>query len=110
MKRLLKRPLKAFWRWTHPLRRPLVRKAEAFLARAYANAPIPAPHVHVDCHCRVTEETGVLMDFMVRELVRLQDQVERLHLTVEDLAPAAACLSLVHGLDAEDNIDRSVAG
>ena len=107
MKSLLKRPLKALWRWTHVLRRPIVRKAEAFLARAYAKAPIPAPHIH--CHCRVTEETGVLMDFMVRELVRLQDQVDRVHQAVDDLAPASASLSVVHGLGDDDRETRSVA-
>jgi hypothetical protein len=88
MKRLIKRPLKAIWRWTAPARRPFVRKAEAFLARAYAQAPIPAPHVHLTCNCRVTEETSLLMDYMVRELVRLQTQVERLQEAVDDLSPA----------------------
>ncbi len=110
MKRLIKRPLKAFWRWTHPLRRPFTRKAEAFLARAVAQAPIPAPHVHVGCNCRVNEETSVLMDFMVRELVRLQDQVERLQVAVEDLAPAGASFHVVNGVEGDEVVTRSAAG
>ena len=107
MKRLIKWPLKVVWRWTAPLRRPIVRKLEAFLARAYAQAPIPHPHIHIACNGRVTEETGVLMDFLVRELVRLQDQVERLQQTVENLAPSGTALSVVNGGDPRA---RSAAG
>lgn len=107
MKRLIKRPLKAIWRWTHPVRRPFVRKAEALLARSFAHAPVPQPHVHVACNCRVNEETGVLMDFMVREMVRLQDQIERLQQAVEDLAPSGKGLSVVNG---DEPVARSAAG
>lgn len=110
MKRLIKRPLKALWRWTHPLRRPVVRKVEALLARSIAQASLTAPHFHVTCNGRVTEETGVLMDFVVRELVRLQDQVDRLQQSVEDLAPRAAGLSVVNGLDGDETVARSAAG
>jgi hypothetical protein len=110
LKRLIKRPFKALWRWTSVLRRPIARKAEAFLIRAYMHAPIPAPHVHVGCNCRVNEETGVLMDFMVRELVRLQDQVERLQYAVVELAPTGSAFHVVNGLEADDAVTRSVAG
>src|SRR6185312_11031777 len=99
MKRLMKRPFKAIWRLTHPVRRPIVRKLEAFLARSYALGPVAPHHVHVSCDCRVAEETSLLMDYMVRELVRLQSQVERLQQAVDDLTPATTALSVVCGAE-----------
>ena len=103
MKRWLKLPARAFWRLTGPLRRPFYRRLEALIRR---NAVQPAPHVHVACH--VTEETNLLMNHMVRELVRLQTQVERLRESVEDLAPTASGLAVV-GDDDDDEI-RAAAG
>ena len=108
MKSLIKRPLKAVWRWTHPLRRPVLRKVEAFLARTYAQA-VPSPHVHVACNCRVNEDTSVLMDFLVRELVHLQDQVESLRETVADMSQEGRGLTVVNGPDALEHA-RSAAG
>jgi hypothetical protein len=105
MKRLVKRPLQLVWRLTLPARRPLVRRLEDLIARATAR---PAPQVHVACE--VSAETGVLMDHMVRELVRLQGQVEALRLTVEQLAPAPAALAVVSDFDGEEPITRSAAG
>ena len=66
MKRLVKGPIKAVWRWTAPLRRPVVDRFEAMLRRC-----CDRPHV-----CHVTAETALLMDHLVRELVRLQKQVD----------------------------------
>jgi hypothetical protein len=109
MKRLIKQPLKALWRWTGIVRRPFVRKAEAFLARSYAQAPIPHPHVHVACNCRVNEDTGVLMDFLVRELVRLQDQVVRLQTTIEERTTAGGGFQVVGGSESDGPRVTSVA-
>jgi hypothetical protein len=68
MKRLVKRALKAAWRSTESLRRPILSKLERFLRRCLV--PTDASQLN---------ETDVLMDHVVRELVRLQCQVEALH-------------------------------
>ena len=74
MKRILKQSLKAAWRATAFLRRPLITRFEAMITRAAARSP------HT---CHVALETSVLMDHLVRELARLQDQIELLRETVE---------------------------
>src|SRR5947209_4293380 len=88
MKRLVKSVLKAMWRGTLPLRRPLLRKFEAYLARCLR----PAERF-------VTDETNVLMDHVIRELVRLQRQVEALHEAIEDLAPAHVAPTVADEVD-----------
>jgi hypothetical protein len=115
MKRLLKLPLKALWRLTRPVRRPIIRKIEALIRRSVPAPPPPpppppAPQIHLTCE--VTEKTGLLldqanllMDHMVRELFRLQSQVERLQQSVEDLTPAITSLNIVGRVD-----DESLAG
>ncbi len=77
MKRQIKRLLKAAWRSTVPIRRPILAKVEQFLRRCLTGAGQGLPN-----------ETDVLMDHMVRELVRLQRQVEALELAVLDRLPA----------------------
>ena len=77
MKRLIKPVLKFFWRATNPLRRPLARKFEQYLSRCLK----PTEAILAD-------ETNTLMEHVVRELVRLQRQVEYLQHTVEDLSAA----------------------
>jgi hypothetical protein len=76
MKRFLKRVLKAAWRTTEPIRAPIVRKLENFLRRALQPTE-PG----------MLNETDVLMDHVVRELVRLQCQVETLQQTIVELLP-----------------------
>jgi hypothetical protein len=89
MKRLLKVPARMMWRMTRPLRVPIMRKFDAMIMRIFAqNRNL----MHV---CHVTEETSLLMDHMVRELVRLQTKVESLQATVEDLSSAGTTLSIV---------------
>ena len=75
MKSLIKAPLKALWRWTLPIHRPILRKISGFIARSVTSSVNQAP---------VTEETGLLMDHMIRELVRLQKQVEHLQTLIEE--------------------------
>ena len=75
MKTLIKAPLQAIWRWTFPLRRPVIIKISSFIERS-----VPRP-VH---YCHVSDETGLVMDHMVRELIRLQQQVEHLHTLIEE--------------------------
>jgi hypothetical protein len=83
MKRLLKPPLKAIWRGTALLRRPFLRKLEGFLRRCLA--PTEPPRVP-----EVTPrdlEIEALMDHVVRELVRMQSQVEMLQQAIVELLP-----------------------
>jgi hypothetical protein len=79
MKRLLKRGIKALWRGMEPLRRPILRKIELFLRRCLQ------PNEQA-----LLGETDVLMDHVIRELVRLQCQVEALEQTIVELLPAHA--------------------
>ncbi len=105
MKRLLKLSIKAVWRLALPLRRPVIRRLDELIRR---NAIQPPPQVHLSCH--VPEETSLVMDHMVRELVRLQIQINRLQQTVEGLVPDEANhLSVVGSLDDEPR-SRSAAG
>src|SRR3954454_18686983 len=77
MKKIIKRGLKAVWRMMEPVRRPIMRKLENFMRRCLVAAEPGLNH-----------ETDVLMDHVVRELVRLQCQVESLEQAVLDLADA----------------------
>ena len=77
MKRLVKRGLKALWRSSEFVRRPILCKAELFFRRCLRNTEFGT-----------ASETDVLMDHVVRELVRLQCQVEVLQQTILELLPA----------------------
>ena len=89
MKRLLKKPAKLIWRMTRPIRVPIMRKFDATITRIFAqNRNL----LHV---CHVTEETSLLMDHMVRELVRLQAKVESLQATIEEHSSSGTTLSIV---------------
>ncbi len=90
MKRLVKAGFKALWRCMLPLRRPLMRKFEAYLARCLR----PTERF-------ITDETNVLMDHVVRELVRLQRQVESLQQAIEELSPAQGGLAIAGEIDPE---------
>jgi hypothetical protein len=78
MKRLVKRGLKVIWRGTEPLRRPITGRVELFLRRCLQ----PTEQ-------SLAGETDALMDHVVRELVRLQCQVEALQQAVLERLPAA---------------------
>ena len=99
MKRLVKRVLKMLWKATSPLRRPILRKAEAFLTRCLR--PTEALLAH---------ETNVLMDHVVRELVRLQRQVEGLQQAVEDLTLLTAGPAIAGEIEAKKDSRPSDAG
>lgn len=95
MKRLVKRVLKALWRATAPLRRPFLRKIEGFLTRCLR--PTEA---------LLANEANVLMDHVVRELVRLQRQVEGLQQAIEDLTLATAGPAIAGEIEPEDGSER----
>src|SRR4029077_7255981 len=77
MKRLVKRGLKVLWRGTEPLRRPIIQRLELFLRRCLQ--PMEQG---------LSQETDVLMDHVVRELVRLQCQVEAMQQVLLDFVAA----------------------
>ncbi len=108
MKYLIKRPMKALWRWTHPVRRPITRKVEAMISRAC----LVQLSTHPTMVSPVGEETALLMDHMIRELIRLQTRVDKLQGTIEDLSANSSTfdLTVVHERDGDERVARSAAG
>jgi hypothetical protein len=98
MKRLVKHILKGLWRATSPLRRPILRKVEAFMTRSLRQSEALLAH-----------ETNVLMDHVVRELVRLQRQVEGLQQAVEDLTLLTAGPAIAGEIEPDDASGASAA-
>jgi hypothetical protein len=69
----MKRLLKALWRATYPLRRPIMARADAFVAACVARA--------LETHSPTRElasEVNLVLDAVVTEQFRLQAQVEEL--------------------------------
>jgi hypothetical protein len=97
MKRLVKSAARRAWRWTSPVRRPASRKATAFVAGVIEPALREEVHPRLDHLVRgqsilrtevgtYRNETNLLLDSLVREVSRLQDQVETLQgLLIESL-------------------------
>lgn len=86
MKRLFKGVGKTIWRATGFVRRPLSRRMSRFIAEAVSGqAAEVAQAVHVSrCSAdALAEETNLLLDSVVRELARLQRQVETLREAVD---------------------------
>lgn len=81
MKRRVKNLLKSCWRATFPLRRPILVKTEGFLRRCMGTA--------------ANNEQAVVLDLVVRELVRLQDEVEALRRSIDDLRDGHAGLNVL---------------
>jgi len=79
MKDLLKAILRKAWRATAPVRRPIARKIHAHITSCVDAAYRPPAVVMPD-------EAFVLMDQVVRELVRLQRQVDTLQESLDALA------------------------
>ena len=77
MKRLVKTLAKACWRGTEFVRKPFLRKFEAYLSRCLR----PTERLLAD-------ETSTLMEHVVRELVRVQRQLDTLQQAVDELTPA----------------------
>ena len=73
MKRFLKGRLQAVWRWTSPLRRPLMCKIDCYIDRCLE----PTERLLASGRLR-DEETNLVMNYVVRELIHLQRQVETL--------------------------------
>ena len=75
VKRFAKGTLKFGWRLTRPIRRPIVRRAEAWIDR----------YLLITAH-EATEHANLGLDFAAAELARMQAQVEALTREVEGLA------------------------
>jgi len=132
MKRLVKKVVRAAWRATSPIRGPvsrrfhdqLVQAGIAALAQAEAvsvhervlpplywgfEAQIAATHSSARA---ISAETSLVLNSMVRELARLQIQVEVLQQMVQDNGRAHGGLSIVgeagEGRDAYSPRDRPV--
>jgi hypothetical protein len=93
MKRLVKNFAKALWRGTFPLRRPFLRKLENYLSRCLR----PTEQL-------LTDETNTLMEHVVRELVRLQRQVDYLQQSIEELAPETDKLAIAGEIAPEEKL------
>lgn len=79
MKRHVKRVLRAGWNATFPLRRPFLVRLEAFFRRCMPNSA----------------EATIVMDHVVRELLRLQEQVDYLQSTLEEMRAERETLTIV---------------
>ncbi|MBX6311668.1 MAG: hypothetical protein IRY99_01900 [Isosphaeraceae bacterium] len=125
MKQMLRAVIRALWRASAPLRRPLVRKIDAKVMQAVGVAiqaevqpirqqlqEIPAGLRGLELalnHARyVTDnhlsDTNLVLDSVVRELARLQRQIEILQEMVQDGAVASARLSVVGEPEAEERL------
>jgi hypothetical protein len=94
MKRLVKKVLRIGWRWTSPLRAPVARKFESYLKGCLKHE-----------EWFLTDQTSVLMDHLIRELVRLQRQVDYLQQTIEERAAIGARPMIAGELDATTDGD-----
>jgi hypothetical protein len=83
MKRCVKRALRVFRRSVSGLLRPVLVRIHgpiAALLRTPTQEPVP-----------VTAELDLVLDAVVRELVRLQEKVEALERTIDESRSADAC-------------------
>ena len=76
MKRLFKQPARILWRITGPLRRPLIRKFDRHLLQLFGSVAV---------HCNAPADLELTLSSVVRELARLQLQVEALQQQIDDL-------------------------
>jgi hypothetical protein len=77
MKRVIKAALKTVWRLFRPAVRPLRAWFEATLARSLQPT-----------ETRIMDESRVLMEHVIRELIRLQQQVDQMEDSIRSLRPA----------------------
>jgi hypothetical protein len=87
MKRMIKGLLRACWRATAPIRRRVSPLLSGFIAEAVGGqfAEVnQAIHVTRCATLAVAEDTNLVLDSVVRELARLQRQIEILREVVEE--------------------------
>lgn len=128
MKRLIKRAAKGAWNLTGPLRRPIMRRVDAKLQRVISNAVVSSRDAtgvspeslrhHIDATERAFEhlqyslgalhhktdqastEIDIVLNTLVREIARLQQQVDALHDAV-DAATSNRAIGLAVVADSE---------
>jgi hypothetical protein len=83
IKRMLRSIAKAGWAGIGPVRRPLIRKFQRSVVDEIGRRV--AQHVHTAPASTTLQDIDLVLDSMVRELTRLQAQVEVLQLQVEEL-------------------------
>jgi hypothetical protein len=124
MKRIIKSIARRVWRALDPLRRPLLRKFTYQVNRSV----IPDVEDRLDRHTKVVlgrlepiearckyaeafvQELSLVLDSMVRELTRLQSQVEGLHERIEELSPGAPLVRFDGGGESDDHEGLGTGG
>jgi hypothetical protein len=81
----MKRLVKILWRWTSPVRRPFQTRLEAFLAGCLARALETQNPARV-----VADEVGLVLDAVVAEQFRLQEQLDDLRGMLAEMSAAPA--------------------
>lgn len=110
MKSILKSVGRRFWRLGAPLRRPVARRVAAHVSESVSVALREQMNPRLDhavlaiSHARTEvgtyrNETNLLLDSLVRELSRLQDQVEILQQLVAESVDSGARLAAVEVSD-----------
>ena len=91
MKRMIKSIARAMWAGIGPVRRPLVRKFHLLMNDRHRSVVDEidqrvAQHFHARSQFAesIVQELNLVLDSMVRELTRLQAQVEVLHQQIEE--------------------------
>jgi hypothetical protein len=121
MKRLIKRALKPFWRMTAPIRRPVMRKMDAKIHAMVAGSiraeVLPTIEASLAASARVLErleasvaaanhtaqtmacDMDLMLGSVIREVARLQAQVDAIDEFVAHAVSPGHSLSLVDGDD-----------
>lgn len=93
MKQHVKRIAGRLWRLTQPIRHPLVRRLTLFLDERFSNQLSPR-FARVDAiqrgHGELVRDLDLLSESMVRELVRLQTQIESIERLLQSVVADSA--------------------
>ena len=113
MKRMIKSVARAMWAGIGPVRRPLVRKFHLWMNRSVVDEidQRVAQHFHARSQFAesIVQELNLVLDSMVRELTRLQAQVEVLHQQIEEQSTGAPVVRF-GTIDEDDDCDPNAVG
>jgi hypothetical protein len=119
MKRLIKRMLKVMWQKTAFLRRPIVRRVDhrldAILQQVIEKNLANTLHKFETANNCLVYEVNLVLNSVVRELARLQMEMETLQQMIEELGSHHSGLSIVsdsqdHDLFTEREDDHAQVG
>ena len=103
MKRKLKQALGILWRKSATVRGPILRKidrrADALITQAVKEQLVPVTN-RLDHSASLAYETNLMLNSLVREVARLQMQIEVLQNVLDDATAEQSGLSIV--ADGED--------